>query len=234
MGSPQHLDRRVSDSAETQRLALHRTRNIIRRACGQGIAGGPGLEQPQCFQNTRRLDLHRALEAIDLASPPVFHRADVKPADPDQYVDGAHMILGGKCRLRSPDNTIGKWSSAFPAHRSMNPPGPGSPPLNRLYGTFNAVQTLAIHPGEILREEFLVPRRLTPYAVAVALHVPRTRIERIAREEKPVTADTALRLGKFFKTGAAFWMNIQARFDLETAEDVLAPEIKKIASYEAV
>ena len=75
--------------------------------------------------------------------------------------------------------------------------------------------------------------RLTPYAVAAALHVPRTRIERIAREEKPVTADTALRLGKFFKTGAAFWMNIQTRFDLETAEDVLAPQIKKIAAYEA-
>jgi hypothetical protein len=52
--------------------------------------------------------------------------------------------------------------------------------------------------------------------------VSRTRIERIAREEKPVTADTALRLGKFFKTGAAFWMNIQARYDLETAEDARA------------
>jgi addiction module HigA family antidote len=75
--------------------------------------------------------------------------------------------------------------------------------------------------------------KLTPYAVAAALNVPRTRIERIAREEKPVTADTALRLGKFFKTGAAFWMNIQARFDLETAEDVLAPQIRKIACYEA-
>ncbi|WP_312016748.1 HigA family addiction module antitoxin [Bradyrhizobium japonicum] len=90
-----------------------------------------------------------------------------------------------------------------------------------------------IHPGEILREEFLIPLKLTPYAVAAALNVPRTRIERIAREEKPVTADTALRLGKFFKTGAAFWMNIQTRFDLETAEDVLAPQIKKIASYKA-
>ena len=53
-----------------------------------------------------------------------------------------------------------------------------------------------IHPGEILREEFLVPLKLTPYAVAAALNVPRTRIERIAREEKPVTADTALRLGR--------------------------------------
>jgi plasmid maintenance system antidote protein VapI len=62
------------------------------------------------------------------------------------------------------------------------------------------------------------------------LHVPRTRIERIAGEEKPVTADTALRLGKFFKTGAAFWMNIQARYDFETAEDVLAPETKNICS----
>lgn len=90
-----------------------------------------------------------------------------------------------------------------------------------------------VHPGEILREEFLKPLELTPYAVAAALGVPRTRIERIAREEKPVTADTALRLGKFFKTGAAFWMNIQARFDLETAEDELAPQIKKIAEYEA-
>src|SRR3954470_23889229 len=69
-----------------------------------------------------------------------------------------------------------------------------------------------VHPGEILREEFLVSLKLTPYAVAAALHVPRTRIQRIAREEKPVTADTALRLGKFFKTGAAFWMNMQARF----------------------
>jgi addiction module HigA family antidote len=91
-----------------------------------------------------------------------------------------------------------------------------------------------IHPGEILREEFLGPHKLTPSAVAAALHVPRTRIERIAREEKPVTADTALRLGKFFKTGGAFWMNIQARYDLETAGDLLAPDIKKIVAYEAV
>ena len=53
------------------------------------------------------------------------------------------------------------------------------------------------------------------------------------RAFRQIFADTALRLGKFFKTGAAFWMNIQARFDLETAEDVLAPQIEKIASYKA-
>ena len=82
-----------------------------------------------------------------------------------------------------------------------------------------------VHPGEILREKFLVPFKLTPYAVAAALHVPRTRIERIACEEKPVTADTALRLGKFFGTTPAFWMNIQAQFDLETAADEIATQI---------
>jgi hypothetical protein len=64
---------------------------------------------------------------------------------------------------------------------------------------------------------------------ARAAHPDRTHCTR----RKIVTADAALRLGKFFKTGAAFWMNIQARFVLETAEDVLAPQIKKIASYPA-
>jgi len=61
-----------------------------------------------------------------------------------------------------------------------------------------------VHPGEVLREEFLVPMNLTPYAVAQACGVPRTRIERLAREETPVTADTALRLSKFFDTTPPF------------------------------
>ena len=90
-----------------------------------------------------------------------------------------------------------------------------------------------VHPGEILREEFLKPMKLTPYAVALKVGVPRTRIERLSREETPVTADTALRLGKFFKTTAAFWMNIQSQYDLETAEDKIGAQIKKIASHEA-
>jgi len=88
-----------------------------------------------------------------------------------------------------------------------------------------------VHPGEVLRKEFLEPMKLTPYSVAAKLGVPRTRIERLAREETPVTADTALRLGKFFGTTPAFWMNIQAQFDLETAEDNIAPQIKKIGQY---
>jgi addiction module HigA family antidote len=86
----------------------------------------------------------------------------------------------------------------------------------------------SVHPGEILREEFLLPMSLTPYAVAQACAVPRTRIERLAREEAPVTADTALRLGRYFGTTATFWMNIQTQYDLEVAEDQTAPDLKRI------
>src|SRR6266567_2783989 len=70
-----------------------------------------------------------------------------------------------------------------------------------------------IHPGEVLREEFLRPLNLSPYSVARALGVPRTRIERLANEQTAVTADTALRLAKYFGTSAAFWMGMQAQHD---------------------
>jgi addiction module HigA family antidote len=66
---------------------------------------------------------------------------------------------------------------------------------------------------------------LTPYAVAQACGVPRTRIERLSREETPVTADTALRLAKYFGTTPSFWMNLQERYDLEVAEDATAAKI---------
>jgi addiction module HigA family antidote len=71
-----------------------------------------------------------------------------------------------------------------------------------------------VHPGEILVEEFLKPHALTPYAAARLMHVPRTRIERVARGEKPVTVDTARRLAKLFGTSEAFWLNLQQRYDL--------------------
>jgi addiction module HigA family antidote len=85
-----------------------------------------------------------------------------------------------------------------------------------------------VHPGEILREEFLLPMNLSPYAVAAACGVPRTRIERLARQETPVTADTALRLAKYFGTTPNFWMNLQAQYDLEVAEDNSADELRRI------
>jgi addiction module HigA family antidote len=85
-----------------------------------------------------------------------------------------------------------------------------------------------VHPGEVLREDFLNPMKLSPYAVARACGVPRTRIERVTRGEAPITADTALRLARYFGTTPAFWMNIQAQFDLECAADEMAAALKKI------
>jgi antitoxin HigA-1 len=86
-----------------------------------------------------------------------------------------------------------------------------------------------VHPGEVLREDFLKPMRLTPYAVAQACGIPRTRIERLAREETPVTADTALRLARYFGTTASFWMGMQTQYDLERAQDELTGELGRIA-----
>ena len=74
-----------------------------------------------------------------------------------------------------------------------------------------------LHPGEILREEFLVPLGLSAGSVAKAAGIPRTRIERIMREETGISAATALRLGRVFGMSAEFWMNLQARCDLQTA-----------------
>jgi addiction module HigA family antidote len=85
-----------------------------------------------------------------------------------------------------------------------------------------------VHPGEVLRDDFLGPMKLSAYAVARAVGVPRTRIERLANGETPVTADTALRLAKFFGTTPAFWMGIQAQYDLERAEDGLGDALSKI------
>jgi addiction module HigA family antidote len=85
-----------------------------------------------------------------------------------------------------------------------------------------------VHPGEILREEFLMPFAITPYALAGRLRVPRTRIERLAREETPVTPDTALRLARYFGTTPDFWLGLQARFDLETESTQLADELAHI------
>jgi addiction module HigA family antidote len=74
-----------------------------------------------------------------------------------------------------------------------------------------------LHPGEVLREEFLRPLRLSAYALAKALHVPLNRITAILAGERAVSADTALRLARFFGTTAEFWINLQGSYDLEVA-----------------
>jgi len=90
-----------------------------------------------------------------------------------------------------------------------------------------------IHPGEILREIYLEPLEMTPYALAKKLNVPRTRIERIVAEKIGISADTALRLGKFFKTSPEFWLNMQTSYDIKIAEAALKNELKDIPELEA-
>ena len=96
-----------------------------------------------------------------------------------------------------------------------------------------ARKLLPIHPGEILREEFLLPMELTPYAVAQACGVPRTRIERLAREETPVTADTALRLAYYFRNEASFWLQLQLAWDLHQAARKFKPLARRAAQVDA-
>jgi addiction module HigA family antidote len=74
-----------------------------------------------------------------------------------------------------------------------------------------------IHPGEILREEFLVPMGLSANALAIAVGVPATRIGEIVNERRGISADTALRLGRYFHMSAEFWVNLQSSYDLENA-----------------
>ena len=73
----------------------------------------------------------------------------------------------------------------------------------------------AIHPGEILREEFMIPLRLSANALAIALRVPAPRINDIARERRAISADTALRLARYFGTSAEFWLGLQADYDMK-------------------
>ena len=74
-----------------------------------------------------------------------------------------------------------------------------------------------IHPGEILREEFLLPLGLSANALAIALGVPAPRVNDIVRERRGISADTALRLARYFGTSAEFWMGLQADHDLRLA-----------------
>jgi addiction module HigA family antidote len=85
-----------------------------------------------------------------------------------------------------------------------------------------------MHPGEVLREEFLLPLGLSPGALARACGVPRTRIERLANEETGVTADTALRLSKAFGTSPELWLNLQTDYDVQIAKRQIGRDLAKI------
>jgi addiction module HigA family antidote len=74
----------------------------------------------------------------------------------------------------------------------------------------------AVHPGEFLREDYLVPLEMSVNALALALNVPATRLHEIAKERRGITADTAYRLARYFNTTPEFWLNLQVMYDLKT------------------
>jgi len=84
-----------------------------------------------------------------------------------------------------------------------------------------------IHPGEVLREEFLVPLGMSANQLAIALRVPATRVNDIVNEKRGITTDTALRLSRYFGTTARFWLNMQTSWELEVAEDQLAEAVAR-------
>jgi antitoxin HigA-1 len=84
-----------------------------------------------------------------------------------------------------------------------------------------------IHPGEVLREDLMLPLGLSMNKLALDLRVPVTPVAEIVHERRAITPDTALRLARYFNTTARFWANLQAGYDLELAEDKLAPKIER-------
>jgi addiction module HigA family antidote len=84
-----------------------------------------------------------------------------------------------------------------------------------------------VHPGEILREEFMQPFGLSMNRMAMDLRVPVTRIADIVNEKRGITADTALRFARYFDNTPSFWMNLQTRYDLEVAEDEIAAKVER-------
>ena len=85
----------------------------------------------------------------------------------------------------------------------------------------------AIHPGEILREEFLIPLGLSAHALAVALRVAAPRINDIVREKRGITPDTALRLARYFNSTPQFWLNLQTSYDLKSAQLATGAKIER-------
>jgi addiction module HigA family antidote len=85
-----------------------------------------------------------------------------------------------------------------------------------------------IHPGEILMEEFLRPLKITQYRLAKDIFVPPRRVNEIIHGKRAISADTALRLSRYFRTSERFWMNLQSRYDLEKEKDVLGDQLASI------
>ena len=88
-----------------------------------------------------------------------------------------------------------------------------------------------IHPGEILMEEFLIPMEITAYRLSKSIGIPQTRISQIVKGKRRITADTALRLSKYFGNSAKFWLGLQDDYDLEDQYKQIGKELDNIKEY---
>lgn len=91
-----------------------------------------------------------------------------------------------------------------------------------------------VHPGEVLLEEFLKPMGLSQNRLALDVRVPARRINEIIHGKRRITADTALRLAKYFNMSPQFWLGLQMDYDLDVAEDAIGKQIKNLAVYSVV
>jgi addiction module HigA family antidote len=89
-----------------------------------------------------------------------------------------------------------------------------------------------IHPGEVLQEEFLLPMKISAYKLAKETNIPQTRISDIIHGKRRITADTALRLSRFFGTSTKFWLGLQNAYDVEEEKQKHSEELEKIKKYE--
>jgi antitoxin HigA-1 len=90
-----------------------------------------------------------------------------------------------------------------------------------------------IHPGEILQEEFLIPLGLSAYKLSKDIGIPQTRVSEILKGNRRITADTALRLSKYFGNSPKFWLGVQDDFDLEEEKNAKAKEFESIEHYQS-
>lgn len=88
-----------------------------------------------------------------------------------------------------------------------------------------------IHPGEVLQEEFLVPLSISAYKLSKDIGIPQTRISEILKGNRRITADTALRLSKYFGTTAKFWLGLQDDYDIEEEKSILVKDLNTIKQY---
>src|SRR5690554_313000 len=91
-----------------------------------------------------------------------------------------------------------------------------------------------IHPGEVLNEEFLKPMEISAYRLSKDIHIPQTRLSEIIKGRRRITADTALRLSKYFGTSPKFWLGLQDDFDIEEGQNQIAEELNDIEQIKAV